>query len=185
MRAIRAMLTCGLCALAIALAACDDATGPNGETPGSEAWIAFVTNRDGNDEIYVMDRGGAVRNLTSSGARDRNPVWSPDGSRIAFVSDREGNNEVYVTDLTGNMLNLTSSSGSDSDPVWSPDGLRIAFTSDRDGNREIYVVDAAVELVRRAGPADANTSPASPRFPPSASSRTRASLPSASTSATW
>ncbi len=42
--------------------------------------IAFVSDRDGNPEIYVMDRDGSnVTRLTFNGAADRWPTWSPDG----------------------------------------------------------------------------------------------------------
>ena len=38
---------------------------------------------------------GPTRNLThSSGAHDKWPRWSPDGSRIAFISDKSGEEEV-------------------------------------------------------------------------------------------
>jgi tricorn protease len=40
---------------------------------------------------------GVVRNLTnSSGAHDKFPAWSPDGSSIAFISDKSGEEELWV-----------------------------------------------------------------------------------------
>ena len=40
---------------------------------------------------------GPVRNLTNtSGAHDKSPSWSPDGSKIAFISDKSGEDEVWV-----------------------------------------------------------------------------------------
>jgi 7,8-dihydropterin-6-yl-methyl-4-(beta-D-ribofuranosyl)aminobenzene 5'-phosphate synthase len=42
--------------------------------------IAFVSDRDGNDEIYRMDAdGGNQRRLTEHPADDCFPFWSPDG----------------------------------------------------------------------------------------------------------
>ena len=39
---------------------------------------------------------GPTRNLThSSGAHDKWPSWSPDGSQIAFISDMSGEEELY------------------------------------------------------------------------------------------
>ena len=59
--------------------------------------IAFVTNRDGNGEIYGMDEDGInLRNLTNHEGWDANPAWSPDGRHIAFVSSRDGNSEIYL-----------------------------------------------------------------------------------------
>src|SRR5216117_1720966 len=59
--------------------------------------IAFTSNRDGQNEIYVMnaDGSGATR-LTNNPAADGGPIWSPDGTKIAFISDRDGNVEIYV-----------------------------------------------------------------------------------------
>ena len=43
--------------------------------------IAFMSNRDGNPEIYVMNRDGSnVRRLTNHPAGDVTPTWSPTGS---------------------------------------------------------------------------------------------------------
>ena len=62
--------------------------------------LAFYSDREGNFDIYVMDRDGDnVTRLTDNGADDESPVWSPDGSQIAFVSFRLGNREIYVIDV--------------------------------------------------------------------------------------
>ena len=106
--------------------------------------IAFVSWRDGDAEIYVMNIDGSNQTrLTDNPAWDGNPAWSPDGSNIAFVSDRDGNQEVYVMNIDGsNQTRLTNNVESDYGPVWSPDGSKIAFESYRDGNQEIYVMNA-------------------------------------------
>jgi len=122
----------------------------NAAADDSPAWspdgtkIAFVTGRDGNREIYLMNPDGSGQvNLTNSPAFESTPVWSPDGSRIAFVSDRDGNLEIYAMNTDGSgQVNLTGSPADESSPVWSPDGTRIAFVSGRDGNQEIYVMNA-------------------------------------------
>ncbi len=113
-------------------------------TTQSAARIAFVSNRDGNKEIYVMsaDGTGAV-NLTNNPATDETPAWTTDGKRIAFASDRDGNAEIYVMHADGSEpQRLTDDAATDSAPVWSPDGAHIAFVSNRDGNDEIYVMNA-------------------------------------------
>ncbi|MGD2206890.1 MAG: protein kinase [Anaerolineae bacterium] len=112
--------------------------------PGVKGRIAFVSERDGNLEIYVMRADGSgLTRLTTHPAVDGGPDWSPDGKRIAFVSERDGNREIYAMNANGGGLTrLTNHPAQDNDPAWSPDGTRIAFYSDRDGNREIYVMNA-------------------------------------------
>jgi dipeptidyl aminopeptidase/acylaminoacyl peptidase len=84
--------------------------------------IAFVSSRDGNADIYVMNADGSNQtNLTKNSADDTNPAWSPDGRQIAFVSLRDGNEEIYVMNADGsNQTNLTKNPAGDGCPVWSP-----------------------------------------------------------------
>jgi TolB protein len=109
--------------------------------------IAFVTDRDGNDEIYVMNADGSnPTNLTNNPAFDADPDWSPDGTKIAFSTHRDGNYEIYVMNADGSSpVNRTNNAATDVHPAWSPDGTKIAFTTDRDGvgvNDEVYVMNA-------------------------------------------
>lgn len=121
------------------------------DTSTMKGQIAFVSNRDGNLEIYRMDADGShVTRLTQNPANDTNPAWSPDGQRVAFMSDRDGNWEIYVMDADGSHVkNLTKNPGSDGFPTWSPDGRRIAFASKRAGTSEIYVMDSGGSNVKR------------------------------------
>src|SRR6476659_10156270 len=53
--------------------------------------IVFVSDRDGNAEIYSCNADGSnISRLTNNAATDDEPAWSPDGSHIAFVRDRTG-----------------------------------------------------------------------------------------------
>ena len=87
---------------------------------------------------------GPTRNLThSSGAHDKWPAWSPDGSRIAFISDMSGEEELYTIQQDGLKPAEQITRGGSAmryQPEWSPDGKRIAF-SDKDG--KVYVVTLA------------------------------------------
>ena len=62
-----------------------------------------------------------LTNITNSPASDRQPAWSPDGTRIAFISNREGNYELYVANADGSRIaRLTDDPGNDFNPAWSP-----------------------------------------------------------------
>jgi Tol biopolymer transport system component len=123
--------------------------------PGpSPAWspdgrkIAFISNRTGTSEIYVMNADGSgQRRLTRNTASEFAPVWSPDGTKIAFERRRGDhwayNDDIYVMNADGSGLRkLTHSPADDFGAVWSPDGRKIFFVSQRDGEDEIYVMNA-------------------------------------------
>src|SRR5437016_4483694 len=87
--------------VAVVLAVLAAVTGASA-TEGAEGRIAFVSNRDGNNEIYVMDANGSgVTRLTNNAAGDSGPAWSPDGTQIAFSSSRDGNAEIYAMNADG------------------------------------------------------------------------------------
>lgn len=117
---------------------------------GSAVWspdgesLAFISSRDGNPEIYIVDAGGTdIRRMTNEIARDDAPSWSPDGARLAFISDRSGFSGLYVLpvddpgSVAGPLDNLLRST-----IRWSPDGTRLAYISTREGRGELYVVYA-------------------------------------------
>jgi TolB protein len=53
--------------------------------------IAFMSSRDGNWEIYIMNADGSgLKRLTNNAANDGLPAWSPDGKTLAFVSNQGG-----------------------------------------------------------------------------------------------
>lgn len=106
--------------------------------------IAFVSNRDGNCEIYIMNADGSdMIRLTNRPAPDTYPCWSPDGRRIVFESKRDGDSEIYVMNADGTeQIKLTNNPRVDGYPSWSPEGKKIAFMSYRNGNDEICVMNA-------------------------------------------
>lgn len=60
--------------------------------PGANGDIAFVSTRDGNEEIYSVnpDGSGMMRVTNNSTSEDGLPNWSPDGSKIAFTHSGTG-----------------------------------------------------------------------------------------------
>jgi tricorn protease len=96
------------------------------------------------DIFTVPIEKGGTRNLThSSGAHDKWPRWSPDGSRIAFISDKSGEDEVWVVAQDGATPPEQLSSGGKAfryAAEWAPDGKRLAL-ADKDG--KIFVITVA------------------------------------------
>ena len=114
--------------------------------------IAFISDRDGNPDIWVMDADGSnPANLTASIEHETGPEWSPDGSRIAYSASLEKElpdgsfvwspaPSIFVIDIATGATNrlsvpdpeLPSGGGwaydaDDTQPTWSPDGETIAF----------------------------------------------------------
>ena len=103
--------------------------------------VAFVSERDGNSEIYVINVDGTgLLRLTDHAGVDADPAWSPDGKQIVFVSDRGGSGaDLYTMDADGSNVVRRTEQGSTTAPSWSPDGKTIAFSSLRGGQYGIYV----------------------------------------------
>jgi Tol biopolymer transport system component len=118
---------------------------------GGAAQIAFVSNRDGNDEIYVMNADGSeVHRLTHNEVDDWWPVWSPDGKQIAFTSGRDGDYAVYLMKADGTeQRRLTYGEADDWRASWSADGTQLAFQSNPEGQWDIYVINADGTGLRR------------------------------------
>ena len=93
--------------------------------------IAFVSERDNNTEIYVMNADGTAQTrLTNNAVADTSPAWSPDGKYIAFVSTRDNNSEIYIMNADGfAQTRVTRNMVYDTYPTWSLDGQLIAYIS--------------------------------------------------------
>lgn len=103
-------------------------------------WIAFVSERHGNPELYLMRADGSgVTRLTNSPGHDVHPVWAGDSRRLAFDSDRHGNADIFVIDIvTGSEHRVTSGESTDIFPSWQPGDSSLVVSSDRGGTLDLY-----------------------------------------------
>jgi len=116
----------------------------------SPAWspdgrkIAFVSDRDLNPGIYVMNADGSrQRRLTGEADLNAGQTWSPDGRKLAFLVPGGRVSELYVVNADGSGRRKLTRDAGIAAPAWSPDGRKLAFRSDRNGNAEIYVADGS------------------------------------------
>lgn len=105
------------------------------------------------DIFTIPVENGDARNLThSSGAADRAPVWSPDGTKIAWFSDEGGQGyALLIGDQDGLSEPKRIAIGVSKmawDPAWSPDGKYLVFV---DNKVRVQVVDIAAGTIRTAG----------------------------------
>jgi len=116
--------------------ASDPAFSPDGSR------IAFVSQRDGNAEIYVMnaDGTGSTR-ITNDPQADGRPSFTPDGQALIFHSARTaGKQQIWVVNVDGTALTQLTRDSVNSSPTVSPDGQTIAYVSARNKDSDIWLM---------------------------------------------
>ena len=119
--------------------ATDPAISPDGSR------IAFVSTRDGNPEIYVMDADGTnITRVTNDPQPDGRPGFTPDGTGLVFQTQRlvggKPFTEIYTAALDGTGLKSLTTDSLNQTPSVSPDGATIAFASTRNKNSDIWLM---------------------------------------------
>ena len=113
--------------------------------------LAFVSDRDGNREIYVIDlewldgytqwSGSNLKNISNSIENDWTPVFSPIEDKIVFSTyfPENDNYDIMIMDSDGaNKENLTNSNSYEKYPQFSPDGTSIIYQGWQGGKMEIF-----------------------------------------------
>jgi hypothetical protein len=121
------------------------------EQDSTPAWspdgrrIAFVSQRDRNYEIYMLDltTGRSVNLSNSRDTVDREAAWSAGGTLVAFTTLVASGRDVSIVDLaTGDKrVLLPDSDMADAMPQWSPDGRHIAFQTYERGQWRVEIMD--------------------------------------------
>lgn len=118
----------------------------SGEPGAFDSRIAFVSNRTGTKELYVMDYDGQnVRRVTRTDSINLVPTWSPDARSLAFVSFMERNPDLFFLSVEDGALRRVklpfSWRGSFNGGAYSPRGDLFAFGVSREGNSDIWVMN--------------------------------------------
>jgi dipeptidyl aminopeptidase/acylaminoacyl peptidase len=101
-------------------------------------WVAYTVGKvdlEANKTVAHLwlastDKGGPVKQLTSSTKSDRHPRWSPDSKSILFESSRSGSSQLWIIDIGGGEARqLTTIATGASQGTWSRDGKKVAFVS--------------------------------------------------------
>ena len=101
-------------------------------------------------DIYLHTLGGSTSALTS-GARARDPDFSPDGSRLLYVTNKAQDNQLEVATVDRRRHRLTDNDDHTqySTPRFSPDGRSVALSVWSDGRRDLWLYTPEGEPIRR------------------------------------
>ncbi|MBL8146605.1 MAG: PD40 domain-containing protein [Anaerolineae bacterium] len=85
-------------------------------------WIAFVSDRAGNSDLYRMRPDGSdLQPILLSSVYEGDPSWSPDGQRLALISNASGERGLSVMNLDGQLHPLpVFPGGAPARPAWRP-----------------------------------------------------------------
>ncbi|MGQ0732770.1 MAG: prolyl oligopeptidase family serine peptidase [Acidobacteriota bacterium] len=113
-------------------------------------WIAFLSDRDGWDHLYVMPAaGGAAVQITRGRFEAWRPSWSPDSTRLAFDAngpDAPGTRHLGIATLgsdpsSATVTMITKGRGTNAAPVWSPDGTHVVYQhTDPRSSADLFLV---------------------------------------------
>jgi TolB protein len=132
--------------------------------------IAFVSDRTGHPEVYIMDADGTNADMfTAFDFGDQNyrtsPDWSPDGRQVAFQSRIDDRFQIFTMSVRDRQPRQLTSEAQNEDPSWSPDGRHLVFSSTRSGTRQLWILDTESGRLRQLTQAgDAQLPAWSPRL---------------------
>lgn len=100
----------------------------------AEARIAFVSNRNGKNEIFTMAADGSAQTkISGHQTAVYSPAVSPDGTKVAYVVESSVNYDIYIMNIDGTGVKQLTGDGRNSWPAWSPDGTKLAYQKSQSG----------------------------------------------------
>lgn len=122
--------------------------GPAVSTDGSR--LAFVSDRGGSPQIYVMDlNGGPAKRISPEGKYNSSPSWSVK-NQIAYASLVDGNFDIVITDPEGSSrIRVTEGGGNHEDPTWAPNGRYLIYSSNKEGKYRLYLQALSSKIAKR------------------------------------
>ncbi len=101
---------------------------PSGVSPDGTQ-VAFFAIGEQQEDLFVGPPAGPMRRVTDDAARDRSPVFTPDGRSLVFYSNRGGRWEPWIIGVDGGGLRKLADAPNQA--VWvlvSPKGDQIVFS---------------------------------------------------------
>ncbi|HEY6946475.1 MAG TPA: S9 family peptidase [Candidatus Acidoferrum sp.] len=117
---------------------------PNGK------WIAFLSDQDGWDHLYVMpSAGGNAVQITKGHFEAWRPAWSHDSTRISFdanIEDHPGDRRIGIATIgddpaQAKIAYITDAAGTNIEPHWSEgDGRLVYQHTDTHNSADLYTI---------------------------------------------
>lgn len=118
--------------------------------------IAFMTDRLGHNEVYIIDADGSNPVWITQIAGDLNessyrgePDWSSDGITVALQSRLAGNFQIMTVNMRDNVATRLTNVAENQSPSWAPDGRHLVFTSNRTGSDQLWIMDTRSGVTRQ------------------------------------
>lgn len=115
--------------------------------------LAFISDRDGDWDIYLLSPDGTLKNLTQeSDGHEYFMNFTFDGKAVAFYSSDSGEVTPAVVKVDGSdfktmswveaFASMLAEGRTDSDPAWSPDSKQIVWSKMRGFGVDLYLANA-------------------------------------------
>src|SRR5688572_24442035 len=112
--------------------------------------LTFLSDRDGDWDVYLLDQEDNLHNLTeSSSGHEYFFNYTFEGDKVRLFSTGSGaftpadvmadGSEFRTLSFIEAAVDIVQSGQLDMDPAWSPDGQKLLWSSMRDFNAELYL----------------------------------------------